>query len=389
MEREMPVKNLSDNEMEKDVVDNLQRFLQKAGPKEGPKERIKPKNRVIFEEDLPQNQELFQNIEQEDDEVEEPHPEEDQPEYINAAFRKEEETEGFEFTNSKKHFKDRKPKAKSKNPLSQYFREPGIYTKLPSQGNFNQGEIDFTVNGEVGIYPMTAKDEIWFKNPDALLNGDAIEKVLSSCCPDISNIRDLPINDINVLLLGLRYSSFGKLLQLKTKCPKCKTENVFAVDIDDLLQNISFLEPEYPHVLPNGIKVYLKPYSYDCMVKATMVTFEEAKILQVIQKQEISEKERKELITRSFSNIQDLSIYLMARSVIKVITPDKQTVTDIDYIGEWLSKIDRQIFTSLRDKFDEINAVGVPKNYHVICQNEACKHEFPVEISYDPASFFE
>lgn len=385
----MPVKNFSDNEMEKDVVDNLQRFLQKAGPKENQPGKPKPKNRVIFEEDLPQNQELFSNISEDEEPDEEAvHEEADETEYMNAAYRKEEEA-GFNFVSTKSHFKDRNAKPKSKNPLAQYFREPGIYTKLPSKGNYNQNEIDFTVNGEIGIYPMTAKDEIWFKNPDALLNGDAIEKVLESCCPDVKNVRNLPINDINVILLGLRYSSFGKLLQLKTKCPKCKTDNVFAVDIEDLLQNISFLEPEYTLKLQNNMKIYLKPYSYDCMVKATMVTFEEAKILQVMQKQDLSEKERKEMITKSFSNIQDLSIYLMARSIEKIITPDGQVVKDIEFIGEWLSKIDRQTFISLRDKFDEINSIGVPKNYHVTCQNEKCKHEFPVEISYDPASFFE
>ena len=61
------------------------------------------------------------------------------------------------------------------NPLAGHFRQPKLYVKLPSGGQFNNKEaLDMPENGELAIFPMTAKDELLMKNPDALLNGDAV-----------------------------------------------------------------------------------------------------------------------------------------------------------------------------------------------------------------------
>ena len=56
------------------------------------------------------------------------------------------------------------------NPLETYFRQPSIYIKLPSGGkHYPMGAIEFNENSELAVYPMTAKDEIKMKTPDALL----------------------------------------------------------------------------------------------------------------------------------------------------------------------------------------------------------------------------
>ena len=45
------------------------------------------------------------------------------------------------------------------NPLSQFFRQPSIYIKLPSQGNYYpEGAIEMPQNGELPVLPMTAID---------------------------------------------------------------------------------------------------------------------------------------------------------------------------------------------------------------------------------------
>ena len=65
--------------------------------------------------------------------------------------------------------------ANNHNPLAGHFRVPKLYTELPSGGKFYDSDtIDFTENDELPVFPMTAKDEIMLKNPDALLNGEAV-----------------------------------------------------------------------------------------------------------------------------------------------------------------------------------------------------------------------
>lgn len=72
------------------------------------------------------------------------------------------------------------------NPLLGYMRQPKIYIRLPSNGLFwEEGSIDIPENNEFPVYSMTAKDELTFKTPDALMNGQAIVDVIQSCMPNI------------------------------------------------------------------------------------------------------------------------------------------------------------------------------------------------------------
>jgi hypothetical protein len=74
------------------------------------------------------------------------------------------------------------------NPLSDYFRQPGTYITLPSNGRYYKQPPKLTESGELAIYPMTAKDELRLKNPDALFNGEAMRGVIKSSCPDIADV---------------------------------------------------------------------------------------------------------------------------------------------------------------------------------------------------------
>jgi hypothetical protein len=65
------------------------------------------------------------------------------------------------------------------NPLKQFFRQPSIYLRLPSLGQFwDQKAIAMPPNKELPVYPMTAIDEITYRTPDALFNGQAVVNVI-------------------------------------------------------------------------------------------------------------------------------------------------------------------------------------------------------------------
>ena len=82
------------------------------------------------------------------------------------------------------------------NPLTQYFRQFKLYLKLPSGiAYYTTDQVQFTDSGEIGVMPMTGKDELSLKNPDALLNGEALVEVIKSCVPGVKNPRVLLTND--------------------------------------------------------------------------------------------------------------------------------------------------------------------------------------------------
>ena len=72
------------------------------------------------------------------------------------------------------------------NPLGKYYRQPQIYIKLPSGGRYYPKEVYTpTETGEIPILPMTAKDEMAFKTPDAMINGQSTVDVIKSCVPNL------------------------------------------------------------------------------------------------------------------------------------------------------------------------------------------------------------
>ena len=126
-----------------------------------------------------------------------------------------------------------KPKT---NPLISYMRQPKIYIGLPSNGNFwEQDSIDMPINGEFPVYSMTAKDELIFKTPDALMNGQAVVDVIQSCMPNIKNAWDCPNLDIDAILIAIRIATYGDIMNINHLVPGTKEETEHAIDLKILL----------------------------------------------------------------------------------------------------------------------------------------------------------
>ena len=97
------------------------------------------------------------------------------------------------------------------NPLTSYMRQPKIYISLPSQGNFwPEHSIDMPENNELPVYSMTARDELLFKTPDALMNGQSIVDVIQSCVPNIKNAWVTPSIDLDTILIAIRIATYGE-----------------------------------------------------------------------------------------------------------------------------------------------------------------------------------
>ena len=125
------------------------------------------------------------------------------------------------------------------NPLKQYFRQPVIYLRLPSGGEFYPpGTIDMPVNREIPILPMTAIDEITYRTPDALFNGTAVINVIQSCCPNIKNAWVIPSMDVDSLLVAIRIASYGHNMEFDTTCPHCNNVSTQSLDLRSVLDKM-------------------------------------------------------------------------------------------------------------------------------------------------------
>ena len=131
------------------------------------------------------------------------------------------------------------------NPLSAYFRSPKLYTAIPSGGRFyKEGIVEFggESNGELAIYPMTTKDELLLKNPDALLNGEAVASLIHSCVPEVKNARELFSADVDALLIAIRGASGGDDVDIAAECPKCQTITDIQISVTESLSQMEDLD---------------------------------------------------------------------------------------------------------------------------------------------------
>jgi hypothetical protein len=169
------------------------------------------------------------------------------------------------------------------NPLTAHFRQPAVFLKLPSGGkNWMPNSLNLPANGELGVMPMTAKDEIMLRTPDALMNGQGVVNVIESCIPQILNAWATPTVDVDAILLAIRIATYGDNMDIDSECPNCKAENKNSMNIGSLL--VSIRSPNYNETLTvDSLTFKFKSLNYLQSTKNNIAQFEEQKLIQLIR----------------------------------------------------------------------------------------------------------
>ena len=164
---------------------------------------------------------------------------------------------------------------KSSNPLQGYLRSPKLYVLLPSQGKFSSLDTASEISGELPIYPLTSMDETFLRNPDALLNGESLVSVIQSCT-GVKDVYNLSTNDVDVILLAIRFATYGNDLEIEATCPECDHKDEISIDVEPYLETVVVLEDSYTVNLDNGLSCYLKPYTFKDSQMAALAAFKAA-----------------------------------------------------------------------------------------------------------------
>ena len=275
------------------------------------------------------------------------------------------------------------------NPLQGYFRQTKIAVKLPSEGKFYPEDfLEFNVGNEVDVKAMTAEDELELKNPDALLNGAAMTGLLKSCVPGIKgNAEQLLTPDVTVLMLAIRFATYGDEIEFTAKCPECETEGEFKRSIRQALDYTEFLDDEYEMKLESDVTLNVRPHTFKTSNKAAMAQFEQAKIMQIVEKEELSEEEKLEQFGHVFKKMVGLNYELVTDSIAKVTTPEGDEVTEKKHINGFMKDQSTKDVEKIRDQIKAINETGVPTSHECVCED--CGNEWTAEnIEFDPSRFF-
>ena len=235
------------------------------------------------------------------------------------------------------------------NPLKKYYRQPNQFVRLPSNYNYYiPGTIQVPESGEVAVFPMTAKDELLFKTPDALLNGEATVRVIQSCIPAITNAWEMPALDIDTCLVAIRMATYGTKMQVKVFVPKTKIEKDMELDLQAALDRLLSNTYEEKFLYQN-MEVTTRPLTYKEFTEAAIKTFEEQRLAAMVQDKEMPEEEKIKRFQSSFSKLTDINIQMVSASVAS-IRVDGQVVTDKTQIQEFLENTSKEFYQTIIDQ---------------------------------------
>ena len=225
------------------------------------------------------------------------------------------------------------------NPLIQAYRKPALYIPLPSGGEFYQTKPKLSIDGELAVYAMTARDELITKTPDALFNGEATISLIKSCCPDIENPETMPVSDLLVILVGIRQASYGKEIDIDVKCPKCDFENRLTLDANIMLSKTRSEPIERSVTLPSDFKIVCNPYTLTDRTMLQIQQIKQNKMIQGLASEKLDDTMRQELFGKTFVEIAELTVDLITNSIVTVQGKETDLIDDKETIREWLQNI--------------------------------------------------
>ena len=272
------------------------------------------------------------------------------------------------------------------NPLAKFFRQPSIYVRLPSNGiGWAPGSIDMPANSEIPVLPMTAIDEITYRTPDALFNGEAVTSVIQSCCPCIKDAWSTPSTDLDVLLVAIRIASYGHEMDIETRCPSCDEEHTFGLDLRTVIDNLK--AGNFEKTLDQGdLTFHFKPLNYREMTANSLQQFEQQKMLQQINADEsVSEADKMSNLNNMMRKLVEVTVKAMAQSITEIRTTGA-IVTDVGHIEEFLNNCDRAMFNTIRDYVIKLREDSELRPLSIACP--ACQHQYQQIFTLDMANFF-
>ena len=279
------------------------------------------------------------------------------------------------------------------NPLVKHLRQPKIYIKLPSEGHYwPQNALSKTENGEYPVFAMTAKDEITFKTPDALLNGQATVEVIQSCMPNIKDAWQTPSIDLDAILVAIRMASFGETIDLSATVPGTEITKDFQLNLQTVFDNL--ISTEYVDTFQiDGFKVQIKPATYQLSTQQAIKAFEEQRIFSTVNDDSLDDDLKLERFQKSFANLTDININAVVANVV-AIQPDgdDEAVTNPKYLREFLEGAEAKTYNQIADYIKEQKERFTQKPLQVTATPEeieaGASKVYEIPIVFDQSNFF-
>ena len=279
------------------------------------------------------------------------------------------------------------------NPLDKYYRQASIYITLPSGGRYYGSDVlEPTKSGELPVFPMTAKDEISFKTPDAMINGQATVDVIQSCIPNIKDAWQIVNYDLDAVLLAIRIATYGETMDITTTIPKINEEVTHAVNLPAMLDTIKNIDIKDSFTTKNGFEVGVKPLTYRDITNIQIKTFEQQKTVSTVRMSQLTEEEKTQRYAESYKKLTELNFDMLSTSFSYIKTPAGEQVENPAHIKSFLENTNSQTVNEIQDGMINLRAQVAIKPMQLKSTEEQIKKgapaTFEVPLTFDNSNFF-
>jgi len=279
------------------------------------------------------------------------------------------------------------------NPLKRYYRQPQISIQLPSKARYYAADVvEKTTTGEHPVLPMTAIDELAFRTPDSMMNGQATVDVIRSCIPTILDPWQLVNYDIDTVLIAVRIASYGETIDVTSGVPGTNESATHTVSLPQMLEQLRNIEVTDTCELKDGLKITVSPLTYKQITESQLKTFEQQRIYAQVSQSQMTAEEKTRRFTDSFKILSELNMSLLISNIERITLPSGESVTDRAQIKQFVENADAKLIKELENKLIDIRQQGSIKPFKAKATEEQIKAGAPatyeVPITFDNANFF-
>ncbi len=279
------------------------------------------------------------------------------------------------------------------NPLGKYYRQPQIYISLPSKGKYYGADVFTpTETGEIPVLPMTAKDELSFKTPDAMMSGQSTVDVIQSCVPNFKNAWKMVNYDTDAVLLAIRIATYGETMDVTYRVPVINDEMSHTVNLPAVLDDLGRVNINDEATTKSGFKIKLAPLDYQSLTQVQVAQFEQQKIYATVNNSALSEQEKSTQFVKSFKLLNNINFSMLVDSITEITTPEGSTVADKAQIKEFCDNCDAKVINEIQDELAKIRAQAQVKPLIFKATEDQIKRGVPasyeVPVTFDSSNFF-
>jgi hypothetical protein len=278
------------------------------------------------------------------------------------------------------------------NPLAAFMRQPKIYIRLPSNGEFwPSGSLEISDTGEYPVFSMTAQDELMLKIPDALMNGQSVVDVIQHCMPNIKNAWNTPSIVMEMILIAIRLATYGE--KLTTPITIGDIEMEYQVDLRSVMDSLTRDITWDPYIQINDdLTVHVRPINYKQVTQLAIQNFETQKIMQIANDDKMSDDEKVKIFKKSFNKLTGVTIGMIANSIYRVDSTNGATENP-QYIKEFIDNADKEIFNKIQSHLEKLREQNTLKPVQVAVTDEMREKgitgdTIDIPLTFDAAAFF-